>query len=468
MEAKDIFISYKTDDFANAQWVKTTLESNGISCWMAPECIPGGSNYASEIPRAIRNCKVFVLILSQKAQLSNWVPKELDQAINENKVIMPFMIENCALTDAFNFYLSNVQRFAAYENQSAAIEKLIREIKALTGGTMPPQSKAEQTSKDETPIVNPVAEHIKKANGTSADKPADTKETKKAKSSNKPFFKLLAIIIIICAAAYGLFVWNDSFVFKAILQGIVFITPFGRAAAQDAAFRYPLIIYTILTAFATIFTYLVALGSFDYKNSFVKAILPLLLGFAMWYISFWLCGFIVKIPVFYTVLAFIASALSGLVLALITWLTGTFLIEYLKNQENTPEEKVTATAPAPQAVPDSPKAKANAPKAAPDSPKTTPTEPKAKSDAPAVPKDDTVNITPSAPRKTTFDVILVDAGPEKVKTVKIVKDYTGRGLKESKNIVDCVPSIVKTGVSKNEAEKIKAELEAIGAKVELK
>lgn len=337
MQTKDVFISYKTEDFTNAQLVKSALESNGISCWMAPECIPGGSSYANEIPRAIRNCKVFVLILSSKAQISTWVPKELDQAINENKVIMPFMIENCALTDAFNFYLSNVQRFTAYENQSAAIERLVREIKALTGGVMPPPSKAEQTPEEEAPIVNPVAEHIKKANEkdekTSATSPKKDKK-KKAKSNNKPFFKLLATVIVICAAIFGVFIWNDSLVFKTIWHGFVFITPFGREAAQDAAFRYPLIIYTVLTAITIVLTYFAVLGSFDYKNNFVKAVLPLLLGFAMWYICFWLCGFIVKITVLYAVLAFIASVLSGLVVAFITWLTGTFLVEYLRKQEN--------------------------------------------------------------------------------------------------------------------------------------
>ena len=104
-EFKDVFISYKAEEFDDANWVKSVLEKNGVSCWMAPMCIKGGLSYATEIPRAIRNCKVFVLILSEKAQLSKWVPRELDQAINENKIIMPFMLENCSLKDDFNFYL---------------------------------------------------------------------------------------------------------------------------------------------------------------------------------------------------------------------------------------------------------------------------------------------------------------------------------------------------------------------------
>lgn len=131
MAGKDVFISYKAEDFDEANWVRSTLENNGISCWMAPSSIPGGSSYASEITSAIRGCKFFVLVLSEKAQHSKWVPKEVDQAINEGKTILPFMLENCSLKDDFNFYLTNVQRYAAYESKVKAMEKMIREIKAI-------------------------------------------------------------------------------------------------------------------------------------------------------------------------------------------------------------------------------------------------------------------------------------------------------------------------------------------------
>lgn len=133
MANKDVFISYKSEELEEASWVKSILENNGISCWMAPACIPGGSSYAVEIPQAIKQAKVFVLILSSKAQSSQWISREVDRAINEGKVILPFMLENCALKDDFNFYLTNVQRYAAYENKVAAIQKMLQEIKALIG-----------------------------------------------------------------------------------------------------------------------------------------------------------------------------------------------------------------------------------------------------------------------------------------------------------------------------------------------
>lgn len=74
----------------------------------------------------------------------------------------------------------------------------------------------------------------------------------------------------------------------------------------------------------------------------------------------------------------------------------------------------------------------------------------------------------AAAEKTTFDVILKSAGGAKLQVVKVVKDLTGLGLKEAKDLVDGAPKPVKEGVAKEEAESIKAQLEEAGAEVELK
>ena len=70
--------------------------------------------------------------------------------------------------------------------------------------------------------------------------------------------------------------------------------------------------------------------------------------------------------------------------------------------------------------------------------------------------------------KTEFDVELTEVGPNKVKVIKVVREITGLGLKEAKAVVDEAPKPVKEGVSKAEAEDIKAKLEAEGAKITLK
>lgn len=75
---------------------------------------------------------------------------------------------------------------------------------------------------------------------------------------------------------------------------------------------------------------------------------------------------------------------------------------------------------------------------------------------------------PAAAEKTSFDVILKNAGGQKLQIVKLVKDITGLGLKEAKELVDKAPGAVKEGCSKEEAENIKKQLEDSGAEVELK
>ena len=70
--------------------------------------------------------------------------------------------------------------------------------------------------------------------------------------------------------------------------------------------------------------------------------------------------------------------------------------------------------------------------------------------------------------KTEFDVELTEVGPNKVKVIKVVREATGLGLKEAKDAVDGAPKVLKEGVSKEEAEALKASLEAEGAKVTLK
>ena len=74
----------------------------------------------------------------------------------------------------------------------------------------------------------------------------------------------------------------------------------------------------------------------------------------------------------------------------------------------------------------------------------------------------------AAEEKDEFDVELTEVGPNKVKVIKVVREATGLGLKEAKAVVDEAPKMVKEGVSKAEAEELKAKLEAEGAKVTLK
>ena len=74
----------------------------------------------------------------------------------------------------------------------------------------------------------------------------------------------------------------------------------------------------------------------------------------------------------------------------------------------------------------------------------------------------------AAEEQTEFEVVLTEIGPNKIPVIKVVRELTGLGLKEAKDVVDAAPKAVKEGVDKDEAEKIKASLEEQGAKVEIK
>jgi len=70
--------------------------------------------------------------------------------------------------------------------------------------------------------------------------------------------------------------------------------------------------------------------------------------------------------------------------------------------------------------------------------------------------------------KSTFDVVLTKSGEQKIAVIKVIREVTSKGLQEAKQLVDSAPQVVKNGVSKTEAEELKAKLEAAGAAVEIK
>lgn len=119
-----IFISYSSKDKQFVANLTRLLEEMFVKYWKAPDMIPTGSSYAKEIPKAIKACKVFLLILSANSQNSIWVEKEVDCAIYYGKEIIPLVIDEEPLSDMYRFYLNNVQMLNYFENPSQAIELL--------------------------------------------------------------------------------------------------------------------------------------------------------------------------------------------------------------------------------------------------------------------------------------------------------------------------------------------------------
>lgn len=132
MEQKDYaFISYSTKDVLFVNNLTDLLKSCQISYWKAPEMIPAGSNYAKEIPQAIQECELFILVLSESSQESIWVEKEIDTAIRYRKTIIPIRIDNVVLNEMYSFYLNNVQFVEACVTREMPWSKVKEHLKDI-------------------------------------------------------------------------------------------------------------------------------------------------------------------------------------------------------------------------------------------------------------------------------------------------------------------------------------------------
>lgn len=130
-ENKHVFISYSSKDVDYVAQLSKAMELNNIAYWRAPDRIPAGSNYAKEIPKAIKECDVFLLIYSCNSQESIWVEKELDTAVCCKKAILPVRIDTCEFNDLFKFYLNNVQML-----QAEVVDERILNLSEIVGKVM--------------------------------------------------------------------------------------------------------------------------------------------------------------------------------------------------------------------------------------------------------------------------------------------------------------------------------------------
>ena len=128
---KYVFISYSSAELDTATQVRQVLAENGINSWMAPQSIPGGSDYTKSIPDAISNCSAVVLICSAISQDSYWVKSEIIEAINCKKTIIPYIIDESPMKKEFNFLLSPAHRILAYQNKESSYFALVNSIKAV-------------------------------------------------------------------------------------------------------------------------------------------------------------------------------------------------------------------------------------------------------------------------------------------------------------------------------------------------
>lgn len=145
----DIFISYCSKNQKQADRIYRALVSRGFTCWYAPADIYGSERFTKVIPPAIRDSRVFLLLMSQDAQNSKWVHRELGVADNLDKPIFTFFLEDMTLNDEFNFVLQYDQHYPASLGFRKQLNRLLQELP-----TVLPESDPEPVPKP-VPVPSP-------------------------------------------------------------------------------------------------------------------------------------------------------------------------------------------------------------------------------------------------------------------------------------------------------------------------
>ncbi len=141
-----IFISHSAKDAAIAGQLVNYLESKGQQCWIAPRNIAAGRDYTDVINEALEGCSVLVFILSPNSLASQWVKKEIAQAMSMGKQVLPFKIAKCQLSSGYLFMLNNVQIIDAVFNTTDKFSILLGQVTGIQE-TIPIQTSASETNK---------------------------------------------------------------------------------------------------------------------------------------------------------------------------------------------------------------------------------------------------------------------------------------------------------------------------------
>ena len=129
-----VFISYSTANQSEADALRQLFSKSGISSWMAPYNIPAGCEYAEVICDALSGCACLVLILTERAQASVWVKKEINLAVSEGKTIIPVKLEDITLNSSMRLYLNDQQIVSVnvIDEQSPEMQKVLAAVRAYT------------------------------------------------------------------------------------------------------------------------------------------------------------------------------------------------------------------------------------------------------------------------------------------------------------------------------------------------
>ncbi len=173
----DIFISYSSVDKHVADAVCSTLENNGVRCWIAPRDIIPGSDWAQSIINAINSSKIMVLIFSQNSNKSSQVTKELNLAVSHNLMVVPFKIDDSKPSGSMEYFLADMHWLDAINGD---MQEQINKLKDILISVLPHNIKGEEIHSERV-----AKSEIKSDNKASVQ--SEIKTENPPKTENAPF-----------------------------------------------------------------------------------------------------------------------------------------------------------------------------------------------------------------------------------------------------------------------------------------
>ena len=145
-----VFISYSTKNQGYAEAVRALLAEEKMDNWMAPYDIPSGQDYTDVVSNAIQNAACLVLLLTEDAQNSVYVDKEIERALHYGKTIAPIQLGSLTLNDSFSFYLCNqqIEMLPTIDDSTPKMQNLLHHLQYLCNDRLPPKEETLDATRD--------------------------------------------------------------------------------------------------------------------------------------------------------------------------------------------------------------------------------------------------------------------------------------------------------------------------------
>jgi TIR domain len=233
--AFDVFISYAHQDKALADATCAKLESEGVRCWQAPRDIAPGADWAASIVDAIESCRVMVLIFSGHTNRSRQVSREVQQAFDRERPVVPFRIENVAPEKSLRYYMDSVHWLDALTPPvEQHIQRLASAVQALLNATQPDADDRMPREAEAGRVTE--QEHVEEKQRAKASAELTRAEAESASRPATRWIWKAAVIfgLLIISSAISCYVWWSPFTSAKTYAAIGNFACFDKAEYPDS------------------------------------------------------------------------------------------------------------------------------------------------------------------------------------------------------------------------------------------